>query len=326
MAKKKTYIQALTEGLDIALGEDDKALIFGEDVGKNGGVFRTTVGLQDKYGEDRVFDTPLAESGIMGLAVGLAATGWRPIPEIQFGGFNFEPMDQICGQIARNHFRFGGKVKMPITIRTPFGGGTHTAEMHADNIENYFTSTPGLRVVTPSNPYDAKGLIIAAVESDDPVFFMENLKLYRSMKDEIPEEKYTVPLDKAKVVREGTDVTIVSYSWMLNESLRTAEKLAADGISAEVIDLISLSPIDTDTIFASVEKTHRVVIAQEAQKMAGVGATVASEIAENVILSLDAPIGRVAAPDSVYPFAQDELTWMPNGDDIEAKVREIVAF
>lgn len=323
---KQTYIKAITDGLDIALGEDDKALIFGEDVGKNGGVFRTTVGLQDKYGEDRVFDTPLAESGIIGLAVGLAATGWRPIPEIQFMGFTFEAMDQIVGQIARNHFRFGGKVKMPITIRTPFGGGTHTAEMHSDNLENYFASTPGLRVVTPSNPYDAKGLIISAVESNDPVLFMENLKLYRSLKDEIPEGKYTVPLDKAKVVREGTDVTIVTYSAMVQQSLKAADKLAADGISAEVIDLISLSPIDTDTIFASVEKTHHVVLAQEAQKIAGVSATVASEIAEHEILTLDAPIGRVAAPDSVYPFTQDELTWMPNADDVEAKVREIVAF
>lgn len=323
---KKTYIQALTDALDVALGEDDKTLIFGEDVGKNGGVFRTTIGLQDKYGPDRVFDTPLAESGIIGLAVGLAATGWRPIPEIQFMGFTFEPMDQIVGQIARNHFRFGGKVKMPITIRTPFGGGTHTAEMHADNLENYFASTPGLRVVTPSNPYDAKGLLISAIESDDPVLFMENLKLYRSLKDEVPDGKYTVPLDKAKIVREGTDVTIVTYSAMVQESEKAAEKLAADGINAEIIDLVSLSPIDLDTVFASVEKTHHVVLAQEAQKIAGVSATVASEIAEHEILSLEAPIGRVAAPDSVYPFALDELDWMPDATDVEAKVREILAF
>lgn len=323
---KKTYIQAITDGLDILLEEDEKTLIFGEDVGKNGGVFRTTVGLQEKYGIDRVFDTPLAESGIMGLAVGLSATGWRPVPEIQFMGFTFEAMDQIVGQIARNHFRFGGKVKMPITLRTPFGGGTHTAEMHSDNLEHYFATTPGLRVVTASNPYDAKGLIISAVESDDPVLFLENLKLYRSMKDDIPDGKYTIPLDKAKVVREGTDITIVSYSSMLNESLKAADKLAADGISAEVIDLISLSPIDTDTIFASVEKTHRVVLAQEAQKIAGVSATIASEIAEHEILSLEAPIGRVAAPDSVYPFAQDELNWMPDATDVEAKAREILAF
>jgi len=323
---KKSYIQAITDGLDILLDEDPKTLIFGEDVGKNGGVFRTTQGLQEKYGEDRVFDTPLAESGILGLAVGLGLTGWRPIPEIQFMGFTFEAIDSIAGQMARMRFRFGGQKNSPVTIRTPFGGGSHTAEMHADNLENFFTVVPGLRVVTASNPYDAKGLIISAVENNDPVLFMENLKLYRSMKDDIPDEKYTVPLDTAKVVREGTDVTIVAYSAEVNESLTVAEKLAKENISAEVIDLRSLSPIDTDTIFASVEKTHKVVVVQEAQKMAGVGAVVASEISEHAIMSLDAPIARVAAPNSVYPFAQAENVWIPNADDIEVKVRETLSY
>lgn len=323
---KMTYIKAITDGLNQVLQDDPKTLIFGEDVGKNGGVFRTTEGLQDKYGEDRVFDTPLAESGILGLSIGLALTGWRPIPEIQFMGFTFEAVDSIAGQMARNRFRFGGTVSMPITIRTPFGGGTHTAEMHSDSLESFFTDIPGLRVVTPSNPYDAKGLIISAVENNDPVLFMENLKLYRSMKDEIPEGHYTVPLDKAKVVREGSDITLVAYSAEVNESLKAADKLAEDNISAEVIDLRSLSPIDTDTIFASIEKTHKVVVIQEAQKMAGVGAVVASEIAENKIMSLDAPIGRVAAPDSVYPFAMAENDWLPNANDIEEKAREILDY
>ena len=323
---KLTYIKAITEGLDQVLQDDPKTLIFGEDVGKNGGVFRTTDGLQAKHGEDRVFDTPLAESGILGLAIGLAVTGWRPIPEIQFMGFTFEAVDSIVGQMSRNRFRFNGKMSMPITIRTPFGGGTHTAELHGDSMENIFTGVPGLRVVTPSNPYDAKGLIISAVENNDPVLFMENLKLYRSMKDEIPDGKYTVPLDKANVVREGKDITIVAYSAEVNESLKVAEKLEKENISVEVIDLRSLSPIDTDTIFASVEKTHKVVLVQEAQKMAGVGAQVASEIAENKIMSLDAPIGRVAAPDSVFPFAMAENDWLPNADDIEEKVREILNY
>ncbi|MGF7437790.1 alpha-ketoacid dehydrogenase subunit beta [Lentilactobacillus senioris] len=323
---KMTYIKAITDGLNQVLQDDPKTLIFGEDVGKNGGVFRTTEGLQDKYGEDRVFDTPLAESGILGLSIGLALTGWRPIPEIQFMGFTFEAVDSIAGQMSRNRFRFGGTVSMPITIRTPFGGGTHTAEMHSDSLESFFTDIPGLRVVTPSNPYDAKGLIISAVENNDPVMFMENLKLYRSMKDEIPEGHYTVPLDKAKVVREGSDITLVAYSAEVNESLKAADKLAEDNISAEVIDLRSLSPIDTDTIFASIEKTHKVVVIQEAQKMAGVGAVVASEIAENKIMSLDAPIGRVAAPDSVYPFAMAENDWLPNANDIEEKAREILNY
>ncbi|HAT54935.1 MAG TPA: alpha-ketoacid dehydrogenase subunit beta [Lactobacillus sp.] len=322
----KTYIQAITDGLDQVLSDDDKTLIFGEDVGKNGGVFRTTQGLQDKYGEDRVFDTPLAESGILGLAMGLAATGWRPLPEIQFMGFTFEAVDSIAGQMSRTRFRFGGEKNMPITIRTPFGGGTHTAEMHSDNLESFFTDVPGLRVVTPSNPYDAKGLIISAVENNDPVLFMENLKLYRSMKADVPDDKYTVPLDTAKVVREGTDITVVAYSAEVNEALKVADKLAKENISVEVIDLVSLSPIDTDTIFKSIDKTHHVVMVQEAQRMAGVGATVVSDIAENDILSLDAPIGRVAAPDSIYPFALAEDDWIPDAAEIEAKVREILTY
>ncbi|WP_125712721.1 alpha-ketoacid dehydrogenase subunit beta [Companilactobacillus kedongensis] len=323
---KKTYIKAITDALDIVLDEDPKTLIFGEDVGKNGGVFRTTQGLQEKYGEDRVFDTPLAESGILGMATGLGVTGWRPIPEIQFMGFSFEAIDQIVGQQARMRFRFDGKQTAPVTIRTPYGGGTHTAEMHADNLENYFTGTPGLRVVMPSNPYDAKGLLISSVENNDPVLFMENLKLYRSMKDDIPDGKYTVPLDKANVSREGTDITIVAYGAEVNEALKVAEKLAAEKISVEVIDLRTVSPIDTETIFKSIEKTHKVVVVQEAQKMAGVGAQVASAISENAIMSLDAPIGRVAAPNSVYPFAQAEDIWIPGADEIEEKVREILNY
>ncbi|GAF35732.1 alpha-ketoacid dehydrogenase subunit beta [Lentilactobacillus farraginis] len=323
---KLTYIKAITDGLDQVLQDDPKTLIFGEDVGKNGGVFRTTVGLQDKYGTDRVFDTPLAESGILGLSIGLALTGWRPIPEIQFMGFTMEAVDSIGGQMSRNRFRMSGDVSMPITIRTPFGGGTHTAELHGDSLENLFVGIPGLRVVTPANPYDAKGMVISAVENNDPVLFMENLKLYRSMKDEVPDGHYTVPLDKAKVVREGSDITIVAYSAEVNEALKVADKLEKENISVEVIDLRSLSPIDTETIFNSIDKTHKVVVAQEAQKMAGVGAQVASAIAEDDIMSLDAPIGRVSAPDSVFPFAMAENDWLPNADDIEAKVREILNY
>ncbi|TGD25346.1 alpha-ketoacid dehydrogenase subunit beta [Companilactobacillus suantsaicola] len=323
---KKTYIQAITDALDIVLEDDPKTLIFGEDVGKNGGVFRTTQGLQDKYGEERVFDTPLAESGILGLATGLGLTGWRPIPEIQFMGFSFEAMDQIAGQEARMRFRFDGVKTSPVTIRTPYGGGTHTAEMHADNLENFFTGVPGLRVVMPSNPYDAKGLLISSVENNDPVLFMENLKLYRSMKDDIPDGKYTVPLDKANVVREGNDITIVAYGAEVNEAIKVADKLAEKNVSVEVIDLRTVSPIDNETIFKSIEKTHKVVIVQEAQKMAGVGAQVASAIAEEAVLSLDAPIGRVAAPNSVYPFALGEDIWIPRADEIEEKVNEILNY
>lgn len=323
---KMSYIQAITDALRVELKNDDKTLIFGEDVGKNGGVFRATDGLQAEFGEERVFDTPLAESGINGLAMGLALQGFRPIPEIQFFGFVFEAMDEIAGQMARTRYRMNGKVGLPITIRSPFGGGTHTPEMHADSLEAMVATVPGLRVVTPSNPYDAKGLLISAIKNNDPVIFLENLKLYRSMKDEVPEGEYTVPLDKAKVVREGTDITIIAYSAEVNESLKVAEKLEKEGKSVEVVDLRSLSPIDTDTLVASVNKTHRVVVVQEAQRMAGVATKVVSDISERAILALDAPIGRVSAPDTIYPFGLAEDDWLPGADEIEEKVREILDF
>ncbi|KAE9560207.1 alpha-ketoacid dehydrogenase subunit beta [Companilactobacillus bobalius] len=323
---KKTYIQAITDALDIVLEDDPKTLIFGEDVGKNGGVFRTTQGLQEKYGEDRVFDVILAESGFTAMKLLLGITLRMLALRIQFMGSYLEAVDQIIGQEARMRFRFDGLKTAPVTIRTPYGGGTHTAEMHADNLENIFASTPGMRVVMPSNPYDAKGLLISSVENNDPVLFMENLKLYRSMKDDIPDGKYTVPLDKANVAREGNDITIVAYGAEVNEALKVADDLAKKNISVEVIDLRTVSPIDTDTIFKSIEKTHKVVIVQEAQKIAGVGAQVASAIAEDAVLSLDAPIGRVAAPNSVYPFALGEDTWIPRAKEIEEKVNEILNY
>ena len=225
---KKTYIKAITEGIDIALAEDPKTLVFGEDVGKNGGVFRATNELQEKYGVDRVFSTPLAESGILGMSIGLAATGWRPVPEIQFMGFTFEAMDSIAAQMSRMRFQYNGTKHAPITIRTPYGGGTHTAELHGDDLENFFVGIPGLRVVAPSSAYDAKGLIISAIENNDPVLFLENLRLYRSVKGEVPDDKYTVPLDKANVVQEGTDVTIIAYGGEVSEAQKAAKKLAKD--------------------------------------------------------------------------------------------------
>lgn len=321
-----SYIQAITSALDNVLAEDDKAIIFGEDVGKNGGVFRATQGLQDKFGEDRVFDTPLAESGILGLSIGLAATGWRPIPEIQFSPFSFEAADSLAGQMSRNRFRTAGDVIQPITVRAPYGGGTHTAELHSDSIEHLFTGVPGLRVVTPSSAYDAKGLLVSAVENNDPVLFLEHLKLYRSIKEDVPEDIYRVPLDKANVVREGSDITLVAYGAMVQECVKAAEELGKDSITVEVIDLRSLSPIDTETIFTSVDKTGRLVVVQEAQAIAGVAAQVVSDVAENRILSLEAPIGRVSAPDSVYPFAVDEHAWLPDASSIEAKAREILSY
>lgn len=323
---KLTMVKAITRALDQELEQDKKVLLFGEDVGKNGGVFRATDGLQEKHGEDRVFDTPLAESGIGGLAMGLALQGFRPVPEIQFFGFLFETMDEIAGQIARTPFRTGQTRKMPVTIRSPFGGGTHTPEMHADSLEGLMAQTPGLKVVIPSGPYDAKGLLAASIRSDDPVVFLEHLKLYRSMKEEVPDEAYTLPLDKAEVKREGKDVTIISYGYMLQESLKAAEELAKEGIDAEVVDLRTVSPLDEETILTSIKKTGHVVLVQEAQNQAGVMAQVSSVIAEKGILSLDAPIGRVSAPDTVYPFAEAEDLWLPNKDTVIEKTKEIVNY
>ncbi|MCM1634925.1 pyruvate dehydrogenase (E1 beta subunit) [Latilactobacillus sakei] len=323
---QKTMIQAITNALDLELASDENVLIFGEDVGKNGGVFRATEGLQAKHGEERVFDTPLAESGIGGLSIGLALEGFRPVPEIQFFGFVFETLDSIAGQMSRTRYRMGGTRNMPITIRAPFGGGVHTPEMHSDNFEGMITQIPGIRVVVPSNPYDAKGLLIAAIRSNDPVLYLEHMKLYRSFREEVPDESYTLPLDKAAVTLEGSDVSIITYGAMVREAKKAAENLAKDNISVEIIDLRTIAPLDIKTIIASVEKTGRVVIVQEAQKQAGVGAQVASEISERAVLSLEAPIGRVSAPDTPFPFGQAESTWLSNATDIENKVKEVINF
>lgn len=311
-----TMIQAITDALRCELKNDDNVLVFGEDVGVNGGVFRATEGLQKEFGVDRVFDTPLAESGIGGLAVGLCLTGFRPVPEIQFFGFVYEVMDSISGQLARYRYRTGNTFNMPVTIRSPFGGGVHTPEMHSDSLEGLMAQQPGLKVVIPSTPYDAKGLLISSIRDNDPVVFLEHLKLYRSFREEVPEESYTIPLGKADVKREGTDLSIFAYGLMVHESLRAAEELAKEGYSVEVVDLRTISPLDIDTIVASVEKTNRAIVVQEAQKQAGIAANVVAEINERAILSLEAPVLRVAAPDTIYPFPQAENIWLPNYKDI----------
>lgn len=321
-----TMIKAITQALEVALERDENTLVFGEDVGNNGGVFRATEGLQEKFGPDRVFDTPLAESGILGLAYGLALENYRPIPEIQFYGFMYEAMDEIAGQIARARFKMAGTRNMPVTIRAPFGGGVHTPEMHADSLEGLLAQTPGIRVVVPSNPYDAKGLLLSSIESNDPVMFLEHMKLYRSVRDEVPEEYYAVPLDKARVAKEGSDVTLIAYGYMVQEALKAAQQLEKEGIQAEVIDLRTISPLDTNTILNSVKKTGRAIVIQEAQRQAGVAAQVVAEIAEHAILYLSAPVMRVTAPDTVYPFGQMENVWLPNAKDIEKAAKEAMTY
>jgi pyruvate dehydrogenase E1 component beta subunit len=321
-----TMIQAITDAMRIELKRDENVLVFGEDVGKNGGVFRATEGLQDEFGEDRVFDTPLAESGIGGLALGLAMQGFRPVMEIQFFGFVFEAMDSIASQMARLRYRSGGKYHAPVTIRSPFGGGVHTPELHADSLEGLFLQTPGVKVVIPSNPYDAKGLLISAIRDNDPVIFLEHMKLYRSFRGEVPEGEYTVEIGKANIVREGSDVSIITYGAMVQTSLKAAEKLAEEGIQAEVIDLRTISPLDVETIVSSIKKTNRAVVVQEAQKQAGIAAHVIAEINDRAILHLEAPVGRVAAPDTIFPFSEAESVWLPNENDVIEKVKATINF
>ncbi|SFL57160.1 alpha-ketoacid dehydrogenase subunit beta [Salibacterium qingdaonense] len=321
-----TMIQAITDAMRTELKNDENVLVFGEDVGQYGGVFRATEGLQSEFGEDRVFDTPLAESGISGLSIGLSLTGFRPVMEIQFFGFVFETMDGISGQMSRLRYRSGGQYNAPVTVRSPFGGGVKTPELHADSLEGLMAQSPGLRVVIPSSPYDAKGLLISSIRDNDPVVFLEHMKLYRSFREEVPEEEYTVDLDKAAVKREGKDVTIVTYGAMVHTSLKAAEQLAEEGIEAEIVDLRTVSPIDVDTIIESVKKTNRAVVVQEAQKQAGIANHVVAEINEHAILHLEAPVLRVTAPDTVFPFAAAEDIWLPDYTNVVEKAKTVVNF
>ena len=323
---EKTIAQAVTEALDYKLKTDEKTLIFGEDVGVNGGVFRITDGLQAKYGDKRVLDTPLAESGILGLAIGLAAEGFRPIPEIQFLSFILEGFDAVYSQLARFRYRSGTTRNMAVTIRSTFGGPVHTPELHSDSLDGILAQIPGLRVVIPSNPYDAKGLLISSIESNDPVIFLEHLRMYRSIKGEVPDEGYRVPLDKASVVREGTDVSIITYGLMVHYSLKAAEQLEKEGISVEVVDLRTISPVDMETIISSVKKTGRVIVVQESQRQAGVAGQLLSEISERAFMYLDAPVGRVTSPDTTFSFGLAEEYWLPTPADIVNKVKEVYDF
>lgn len=319
--------EAIRDALRVELNRDANVLLFGEDVGNVGGVFRATEGLQKEFGEERVFDTPLAESAIGGLAFGLGIQGFRPVAEIQFVGFIFEALDQILVQAARLRFRSGGRYNAPVVFRTPFGGGVKAAELHTDSLEGLIAQTPGIKLVIPSNPYDAKGLMISAIRDNDPVFYMEHLNLYHAFRAEVPEGEYTVELGKANIVREGSDVTIIAYGLMVHTAVKAAEELEkTKGIKAEVIDLRTLVPLDIDTIVASVKKTNRAIVVQEAQKSAGIAAEVIAQINEKAILHLEAPVLRVAGPDTVYPFAQIEDQWLPSPARVIAAVNKVLEF
>lgn len=318
--------EAIRDAMRVELNRDPNVVIFGEDVGHVGGVFRVTEGLQKEFGEERVFDTPLAESAIGGLAFGLGIQGFRPIAEIQFVGFIFEALDQILVQAARLRYRSGGRYNAPVVFRTPFGGGVKAAELHTDSLEGLIAQTPGIKLVIPSNPYDAKGLLISAIRDNDPVFFMEHLNLYHAFRAEVPDGEYTVELGKANVVREGSDVTILAYGLMVHTAQKAADELEKTGIKAEVIDLRTLVPLDIDTIVASVKKTNRAIVVQEAQKSAGLAAEIIAQINEKALLHLEAPVLRVTAPDTIYPFAQIEDQWLPTPARIIDGVKKVLEF
>ncbi|NEU32330.1 alpha-ketoacid dehydrogenase subunit beta [bacterium LRH843] len=322
-----TMIEAINDALSVELARDENVLVFGEDVGNNGGVFRATEGLQSQFGEERVFDTPLAESAIGGLAVGLGIQGFRPVAEIQFLGFVFEVFDSIASQAGRMRYRSGGRYNSPITFRAPFGGGVKTPELHADSLEGLLTQTPGVKVVIPSNPSDAKGLLISAIRDNDPVIFLEHMKLYRSFRGEVAAGEYTVPIGKAKIEREGEDVTIITYGAMVHTSLKAAEEIEKTrGIKAEVIDLRTISPVDIDTIITSVQKTNRAIVVQEAQTTAGIAAEIIAQINEKALLHLEAPVLRVAAPDTVYSFAAIEDEWIPDAKKIIEALNTVIDY
>ncbi len=318
-------IQAVNSALRIEMTREPKTVVLGEDIGKFGGVFRATSGLHDEFGPDRVIDTPLAECGIIGSAIGMALYGLRPVPEIQFADFIFPAFDQIVNELAKFRYRSGGQYPCPVVIRTPYGGGIRGGHYHSQSPEALFIHTPGLKVVTPSNPYDAKGLLLSCMRQNDPVLFMEPKRIYRASRGEVPEEDFTVPLGKAKVLREGTQMTLIAYGAMVPIISEAADKAAEQGISCEVIDLRTLQPFDLDTLVESAKKTGRAVIVHEAPKTCGFGGELASSIYENALDSLEAPIKRVCGFDTPFPYTL-EHEYMPNADRVMGAIRETLEW
>ncbi len=316
-----TLAGAITDALATALDKDERVLVIGEDVGQTGGVFRITDGLIGRFGDKRVIDTPVAESGIVGAAFGMAVAGLRPVVEIQFMGFSYPAYDQILSHVARIRNRSQHRFSAPMVIRMPCGGGFGAAEHHSESTEVIYAHIPGLKVVIPATPYDAKGLLLAAIDSPDPVIFLEPIRLYRLVREEVPEGYYTVEIGKARIETEGTDVSIITWGAMTHEVREAVEVLAADGISAEMIDLRTLRPLDEDTIIESVQKTGRAVVVQEAPKTAGFGAEIAALIGERALFSLQAPVERVAGWDTTIPLKKAEHRYMPTADAVVAAAR-----
>jgi pyruvate dehydrogenase E1 component beta subunit len=318
-------VQAINLALKQEMEKDPTVIILGEDVGKNGGVFRVTEGLWQIFGDERVIDTPLAESAIVGVSIGLALNGFKPIAEIQFDGFTFPILDQIVNHAARIRTRSRGRFHVPLVVRFPYGGGVRALEHHSDSPETYFAHTPGLKVVVPSSPYEAKGLLISAIRDPDPVIFMEPKRVYRAIKEEVPEEEYTIPIGEAKVIQEGSDVTVIGWGAMI-KTIREAVSKLGEKYSVEIIDLRTLSPLDEDSIINSVKKTGRVVIAQEAPKFCGFASEISAVISENIIEYLEAPIVRVAGYDTVIPLPKLEKYYLPSAEKVAKAIEEVIKF
>lgn len=297
----KTLVQAVNDGLRTAMTRDQSVLVFGEDVGPKGGVFLATEGLTKQFGEERCFDTPLSEDGIVGAAIGMAVNGLRPVAEIQFQDFIFPAFDQIVSEAAKLRYRSGGQYTAPMVIRTPYGGGIRGGLYHSQSGEAYFCHTPGLKVVIPSTPYDAKGLLIASIEDPDPVLFLEPKALYRSVKDEVPEDYYTVDLTTLRTVREGADVTVFCYGAMVPVAKKAAERASEQGIDTHIVDLRTLLPLDEEGVLEAAKKTGRVVVLHEAPRFCGYGAEISALIAESCIEYMEAPVARVTGFDTPFP-------------------------
>ena len=315
-----TLLQAVNDALHVELERDSDVLVMGEDVGRAGGVFRATAGLLDRFGPNRCVDTPLAEAGILGTAVGLCMAGWRPVCEMQYDAFSYPCLDQLITHVGRYRWRSGGKMTFPITIRMPYGGGVRAPELHDDSPEAYYVHTPGIKVAIPSTPADAKGLLAAAIRDPDPVVIFEPKLVYRTARGDVPDGDYVVPLGKARIAREGTDVTLIAYGAMVAVCEQAADAL---DVSCEVVDIRSLRPLDEDAILASVAKTGRVVIVHEAPRTAGFGAELAALIAERALFDLQAPVLRVTGFDVPYPYWTIEDAYMPSVERVSAAVRKL---
>lgn len=324
----KTVIEAIRDTLKEEMSRDNRIIVLGEDVGVAGGVFRVTEGLYEQFGAERVIDAPIAELSIIGIAIGAAAVGLRPIAEIEFADFIHGAFDQIVNEAAKLRYRSNGDWTCPLVIRTPYGGGIHGGLYHSQSVEAIFAHSPGLKIVAPATPYDAKGLLRAAILDPDPVLFLEHKKTYRLIKGEVPEDEYLVPIGKAEVKRQGSDLTILTYGLMLHESLAAAQVLANEGIEAEVVDLRSLLPLDWETILASVRKTSRVCIVHEDSYTMGLGAEIAARISENAFADLDAPLVRVTGPDlpGIAFNETSEETFMPNANKIADAARRLARY